>query len=622
MRRSSFEADPARLAALGAFLAVGVAALARGRVHPDEVFQFLEPAHGLAFGYRVVAWEWVQGLRNWGVPGVLAGLLALCRAVGLEHPWAMVALVWCVCAGVQAVGTLTLFRLVEVRDGREAALLAAAVHATWGGFLIYAARPLGDGLSVVPLLGALLWARRARDRGGLREGLWSGVWLGLAFVIRYPSAVFGVPLAVSLLGTRRWRSLAGFSVGVGAVLLGLGVLDWLTWGGPWHSAWSYFHFNIASGSSASQFGRQPGWWYAPIFAGMAPLLLLWHFARGLARRDVLVGAFAFYLGVVSALGHKEARFLVPLLPLFIAIAAGPAARDLSRMAERRAVLGLLGGLYVLTSVAAASVLFPVGLRQGVIDATVSAGRDATLTGLVIAGPPEWNTGGRFYLHREVPVFVAAGRPEEETREKLADTGFSHALVDGTAVEEDTLRATGFCFRRRWGAVALWTRCPSPGERQGATRSELGHRWAGVSWSRGPSLEHPGPSCLAATGCHDTAATESRGLRGPQARPVASPGDAALRARSPLEREPGLPLLTHYTLPIVAPTLEPRGGRALEGGGGQTGGVPPVGHAADGDACHAPAAHRSRPPPHRAPAAREVPECAGGCHARLGLRPHG
>jgi hypothetical protein len=460
MLRSSFKAEPARLAAVGAVLAVGVAALARGRVHPDELFQFLEPAHGLAFGYRVVAWEWVQGLRNWGVPGVLAGLLTLCRAVGLEHPWAMVALVWCVCAGVQAVGTLTLFRLVEERDGREAALLAAGLHATWGGFLLYAARPLGDVLSVVPLLGALLWAQRARDRGGAREGLWSGVLLALAFVIRYPSAVLGVPLAVSLLGARRWRSLAGFSVGVGAVLLGLGVLDWLTWGRPWHSAWSYFHFNIASGSSASQFGRQPWWWYAPIFAGMAPLLLLWHFARGLARRDVLVGAFAFYLGVVSALGHKEARFLVPLLPLFIAIAAGPAWSDFSRMLERRSVLRLLAGLYVLSSVAAASVLFPIGLRQGVIDATVFAGRDATLTGLVIAGPPEWNTGGRFYLHRDVPVFVAAGRSEEETRQKLADAGFSHVIVDGTVVGEDTLRATGFCLQRRWGAVALWKRCPS------------------------------------------------------------------------------------------------------------------------------------------------------------------
>jgi hypothetical protein len=461
MLRSRFTADPARLAALGAFLSVLVAALARGRVHPDEIFQFLEPAHGLAFGYRVVAWEWVEGLRNWAVPGVLGGLLMLCRAVGLEHPWAMAAVVWCACAGAQAVGTLVLFRLVEERDGREAALLAAGVQATWGGFLIYAARPVGDVLSVVPLLGALLWAQRARDRGGLREGLWSGVLLGLAFVIRYPSAVFGVPLAVSLLGARRWRSLAGLAVGTGGVLLGLGVLDWLTWGTPGSSAWRYFHFNIASGSSASHFGQQPVWWYAPIFAGMAPLLLVWHFLRGLARRDLLVGAFVFYLGVVSALGHKEARFLVPLLPLFVALAAGPAAHDFSRLSGRRAVLRLLVGLYVLSSVAAASVLFPLGLRQGVVDATVSAGRDASLTGFLIAGPPEWNTGGRFYLHRDVPLFVSAGRPAEELRERLADARFSHALVDGEAVDEDTLRSAGFCQQRRWGSVALWKRCPAP-----------------------------------------------------------------------------------------------------------------------------------------------------------------
>jgi phosphatidylinositol glycan class B len=458
MRPSSWLARSSWLVAVGAFLAVGVAALVRGRVHPDEVFQYLEPAHGLAFGYRVVAWEWVEGLRNWAVPGVLGGLLALCRAVGLEHPWAMVGLVWCACAGVQAVGTWVLFRLVEERDGCEAALLAAGVHATWGGFLIYAARPLGDVLSVVPLLGALLWARRARERGGSREGLWSGVLLGVAFVIRYPSAVFGVPIAVSLVGARRWRSLAGFAVGSGAVLLGLGVLDWLTWGTPWFSAWRYFHFNIASGSSASHFGRQPWWWYAPIFAGMAPLLLVWHFARGLARRDLVVGAFGFYLGVVSALGHKEARFLVPLLPLFVAIAAGPLVKDIPRLAGRCAVLRVLVGLYVLSSVAAATVLFPLGLRQGVIDGTVAAGRDPALTGLVIAGPPEWNTGGRFYLHREVPVFVAAGHSGEEVRVRLADARFSHALVDGGAVGEDTLRTEGFCPERRSGGVTRWKRC--------------------------------------------------------------------------------------------------------------------------------------------------------------------
>lgn len=444
---------------MGALLAVMVVALKRGRQHPDEVFQFLEPAHGLAFGYWLVAWEWVEGLRNWAVPGVLGGILALCGRMGLEHPWALASVVWACCAAVQAWGTVALFRLVEERDGREAALLAAAVHVTWGGWLLYAARPLADSLSVPPLLGALLWAWRARARDGLREGFWSGLLLGVAFVVRYPSAVFGVPIAVSLLVARRWRSLGGAALGLGVVLLGLGLLDWLTWGAPWHSVWKYFEFNILSGGS-EKFGTKPWWWYLPTLAGMVPLLLAWHFGRGLARRDLLVGSFAFYLGVVMVLAHKEIRFLAPLLPLFVALAAGPAWRTLSQRVRSRRALGGLVGVYALSSLAAATVQMPGGLATEQIDALVFAGQDSSLTGLIVAGQPEWHISGRFYLHRDVPLLVRSEHMVEELYGPLAEKQFSHVLVNRASLGEHPLEAAGFCVLRRWGRAVLWRRCPA------------------------------------------------------------------------------------------------------------------------------------------------------------------
>src|SRR5216683_2421204 len=39
-----------------------------GRIHPDELYQTLEPAYFRAHGYGLLAWEWQAGIRNWAVP--------------------------------------------------------------------------------------------------------------------------------------------------------------------------------------------------------------------------------------------------------------------------------------------------------------------------------------------------------------------------------------------------------------------------------------------------------------------------------------------------------------------------------------------------------------------------
>ena len=43
--------------------------------HPDEVFQYLEQGHRLAFHYGVVPWEYRTGIRSWALPGFLGALM-------------------------------------------------------------------------------------------------------------------------------------------------------------------------------------------------------------------------------------------------------------------------------------------------------------------------------------------------------------------------------------------------------------------------------------------------------------------------------------------------------------------------------------------------------------------
>ena len=50
--------------------------------HPDEVLQYLEPAYRLLTGDGIVTWEYRYGMRSWLLPWLLAGPMALGRAIG------------------------------------------------------------------------------------------------------------------------------------------------------------------------------------------------------------------------------------------------------------------------------------------------------------------------------------------------------------------------------------------------------------------------------------------------------------------------------------------------------------------------------------------------------------
>src|SRR5437763_13875527 len=48
----------------------------------DEIFQTIEPAHRLVYGYGLVPWEFQLGMRSWLLPAMIAGFMQLARAIG------------------------------------------------------------------------------------------------------------------------------------------------------------------------------------------------------------------------------------------------------------------------------------------------------------------------------------------------------------------------------------------------------------------------------------------------------------------------------------------------------------------------------------------------------------
>src|ERR1051325_3783137 len=47
----------------------------------DEIFQTLEPAHRLVYGYGLVTWEFQLGMRSWLLPGFVAGIIGAARGL-------------------------------------------------------------------------------------------------------------------------------------------------------------------------------------------------------------------------------------------------------------------------------------------------------------------------------------------------------------------------------------------------------------------------------------------------------------------------------------------------------------------------------------------------------------
>lgn len=416
-----------------------------GRIHPDEVYQFLEPAWFRAHGYGVLAWEWRVGLRNWALPGVAAGLLRLADVLGLTHPVAYRTLLAVPQAALHGWMLWAVYRFAERRAGPGGGLFSALAVGLYGPVLLFAGRTLGESLSTAFLVVAL----EALDRTErpMRAGLLGGLALGLAVVARYGSAVMVLAALVWLAAGRRWRVLAFACLAGLGVALGLGALDAATWGRPFHSLLAYVDFNVLSGQAEKQFGASPPAFYlwpfltgVPLWVWAAALLGL----RSLFRRRAVslpLWCAGVYLAVITATPHKEERFLYPGLVLLV-MAAAPAVADFLRgLAQVRLREGL-GALALAASGVTGHSYPPVDLRGDQFRAIVAATRDDGAHGLLIVNEGLWGAGGYFYLGKNIPWGTCDWPRDANFQGAMRDRRINRAVTfEGRALAE--LQAAGF-----------------------------------------------------------------------------------------------------------------------------------------------------------------------------------
>ena len=399
-------------------------------LHADEIMQYLEPAHRLAFGNGVIYWEYFYGARSWLVPGVVAALLKLFDLAGLGEPhWYVggVKLLFCALSLAVPAG---MYCFARRHFGETAARLALLAGAFWYELAAFAHKPLTELVATAPLIGLLaLCVRPEVDR---QRVVWHAAGLAvLAAAIRMQYApVALVLLAIVLLRTRLKLLLA---LAGAALLFAVGIFDGLTWGGDlFHSYLTNLRFNLLAGEEfvGADPAHQLLWWFTLASGGLSVLCLL-AALRSPRRYGLLLGLIVLVLLVHSLPAHKEYRFVFLTIPLWLLIGADLAARAAawiagrsSRPAAARWTMAAAGALFAITSVAGVLKALPaqvLAYRQWSGEATLFGFvRDhdplfAAYRYLARAPGVEavWqidrtysSTPGYYYLHREVPLYDA------------------------------------------------------------------------------------------------------------------------------------------------------------------------------------------------------------------------
>jgi hypothetical protein len=307
---------------LAAFL-IRIAAYARfgGLVHPDEIFQYLEPAHRIVFGNGLIPWEYELGVRSWLFPGFLAAILEAARLIG-DGPVVQNAAVAVVLSVLSLVPVGCAFAWGRRSAGLAGGLLAGGLNAVWSDSVLFAAHPLLDGVSAVCLVSGVFLADRA-DRSGLRRDFaLAGLVLGLTTVLRIqllPAVALTAGLYCGRGLRQRWLPLAGAAM---AVVLAQGALDWVTLGTPLQSIWYYVWVNQVSGIS-SAFGVSPWYGYLVDFrwqwsVALPPIALC--AVAGAWRQGRLLAIAGMVVLVFSCVPHKEMRFIFAAIPLLLTVA--------------------------------------------------------------------------------------------------------------------------------------------------------------------------------------------------------------------------------------------------------------------------------------------------------------
>ena len=412
------------VAFVGLLIRVTIALVSEQVHQADEIFQYLEQAHRLVFGYGYIPWEYRFGIRSWILPGALSPLLQLFKFLQIDDPnlyipgikiffcFASISLIY----SAYIIGK----NLVSEQAGRIASILTCV----WYELIYFSSKPTPEVLATYLLMIVLAIAT---TRTSPRNPLLFGFICAFSGLLRlqYLPAI----AIITIFGCLGYKKREILKIG-GSIFLTVivaGYVDYLTWGSFFASYSNSYLFNAVYKVS-SLFGKQPPLYLLGTLAicsvGIFPIVACLSLKK--VRQVWLLWLIAASIIVShSLILHKEHRFVFAAIPIFLILAAvvisDAISQYLSRSSVNQVLTWLLSFFIITTSVCSSFLVFPresiyihprfskqnssIIHQQPILKAYLLLSKEPDLFAVLNTFSSWWSkTGGYYYLHRDVPIY--------------------------------------------------------------------------------------------------------------------------------------------------------------------------------------------------------------------------
>ncbi len=407
-----------RLIAIGLFLRMVFAIYADNIHHPDELFQYLEQAHRLVFGYGMITWEYRFGIRSWLLPFMVSIPLYACKLLHADTPAIYVPVVKFTFCLLSASLIASCYTIAKNLVSEKAGLLAALFATFWYELIYFSFRPLTD---VVATYFLMISIAAAVSKPGRITPYVLGATAAMACALRpqyIPAAMCAFLPAIL---SRAWPQLVKAGAAFMVVALAAGFIDYLTWGSWFASYYNNFLFNQLHGISKFFGVSGPSMYISALLATSCGILVAaFAFSLLWARRLwLLICTATVVIGVHSLIPHKEYRFIFLAIPILLSLLACCVTLAAEAMPRLRLVWAVVAVLLVVSWAGIENRLpkevkvyshVPLYAKDEVIILYQALSRMEHVDVVREVGKPWWATAGYYYLHHNAPIIFMGYAP--------------------------------------------------------------------------------------------------------------------------------------------------------------------------------------------------------------------